>query len=51
MTIERKAYTRPVLEDLGTATDLTRVGATNPGTDFMQGSVNPPGHDNGMGMG
>jgi hypothetical protein len=47
MNTSRKEYRTPVLEDLGTAKDLTRVGGTNPGGDTRGGSVNPPGHNNG----
>lgn len=43
---DRRAYTRPTLEDFGTVAELTRVGRTNPGGDTFQGSVHPPGHDN-----
>ncbi len=43
MTETRKAYARPVLEELGTATDLTRAGATFAGGDFMQGSNDASG--------
>ena len=46
MTETRKAYARPVLEELGTATDLTRAGGTNPGPDAMNGSVCGPGVGN-----
>jgi hypothetical protein len=38
-----REYTAPELEEFGTVADLTQVGLTNPGTDSMYGSVNPPG--------
>lgn len=44
---DRRAYTRPTLEDFGTVTELTRAGTTNPGGDTFQGSVNAPGLGSG----
>ena len=52
MTETRKAYARPVLEELGTATDLTRTGSPGTADDFMDGSVTPgggPAQGGGMG--
>jgi hypothetical protein len=51
MNTSRKAYEAPVLEDLGSARDLTRVGQTRPGDDVLpgdargrdEGSINPGG--------
>ncbi|MEX1133345.1 MAG: lasso RiPP family leader peptide-containing protein [Acidimicrobiia bacterium] len=46
--IERIQYAAPKLERLGTLTELTKVGRSNPGNDFIvykdgtRGSVNPP---------
>ena len=37
-------YHPPRLERYGTLSELTQVGKTTPGGDFMGGSVNPPGH-------
>lgn len=37
MNPPKKPYHRPVLEDLGTAKELTRVGRTNPGSDTVRG--------------
>jgi hypothetical protein len=53
MNTSRKEYHRPVLEDLGTAKDLIRVGQTHPGDDVLPdtamgrdgGSINPDGLD------
>lgn len=47
----KKLYETPRLERFGTVGELTLVGLTNPGTDAMNGSVNPPGHNNGGGPG
>lgn len=46
---EKKSYETPRLERFGTVGELTLVGLTNPGTDTMNGSINPPGHGNGHG--
>jgi hypothetical protein len=51
MDTSRKVYQTPVLEDLGTAKDLTKVGQTQPGDDTLPGqargkdggSINPGG--------
>lgn len=43
----KKTYSPPTITDWGTIADLTKVGQTHPGTDIMDGSVNPPGHEVG----
>jgi hypothetical protein len=43
----KKPYQAPKLEAWGNVVDLTQVGQTHPGSDVMNGSVNPPGHDRG----
>lgn len=47
----KKLYETPRLERFGTVGELTLVGLTNPATDAINGSVNPPGHNNGGGPG
>lgn len=47
----RKSYETPRLERFGTVGELTLVGMTNPGTDTMNGSVNPPGGGPPSGVG
>lgn len=44
MTTTKKAYQAPTLQAWGSVIALTQVGQTNPGSDIMNGSVNPPGH-------
>ncbi len=39
--IERIPYEAPKMERLGTLTELTKVGVTNPGGDAIFGSVTP----------
>ncbi len=36
--MESKKYTKPELTDLGSVTDVTQTGLTNPGGDGKQGS-------------
>jgi hypothetical protein len=38
-----KSYETPKLVSLGSVTDLTQTGLTNPGGDAKQGSVLSPG--------
>lgn len=45
MQNEKLAYEAPQLKQWGKVADLTQVGLTHPGTDVMNGSVNPPGHE------
>lgn len=35
----KKAYAKPMIQDHGSVTELTRTGCTNPGSDAMYGSV------------
>lgn len=42
---KKSVYETPQLKRWGKVADLTQVGLTNPGTDVMNGSVNPPGHN------
>lgn len=42
----KKSYRTPELKVWGSVATLTAVGNTRQGTDFRNGSVNPPGHDN-----
>ena len=53
----KQEYTTPKLVRYGTLSELTQVGRTNPGTDFIvykdgqQGSVNPGGNPSPPGHG
>lgn len=40
---EKKPYTAPQLSEFGSISELTLVGATNPGGDTFGGSVTPGG--------
>ena len=44
MSSPKAVYEPPVVRVWGTVADLTGAGLTHPGTDFIKGSVNPPGH-------
>ena len=46
MTETRKAYARPVLEELGTATAITKNGQSRPGDDALCGSGRGKGKGN-----
>jgi len=39
MNTSRKEYRTPVMEDLGSAKDLIRVGQTRPGGDLLPGQA------------
>ena len=41
--IDKKAYVTPTLANLGSVTDLTQTGRTNPGPDAKSGSVSSQG--------
>ncbi|MDF1523237.1 MAG: lasso RiPP family leader peptide-containing protein [Trueperaceae bacterium] len=48
MNTAKRPYQAPTLQAWGNVVALTQVGQTHPGSDVMNGSVNPPGHgDNG----
>ena len=47
MNTTKKPYQAPTLQAWGSVIALTQVGQTHPGSDIMNGSVNPPGHDGG----
>ena len=41
--MERKHYTKPIVRDWGTVSELTATGQTMPGGDAKQGSVSSQG--------
>ena len=41
--MEKRNYTKPVVRDWGTVSELTATGLTNPGSDAKSGSAQSQG--------